>query len=101
MPIMPARSIQLRVFIIFHVRRSVKGRDGSTRPLDGDFYALFLDSYHSLAAHGMPVKRKCVVTIRDFFMRIATWNVNSVRQRIDHLLTWLKDCSPDLVCLQE
>src|SRR6478672_9803102 len=34
-------------------------------------------------------------------MRIATWNVNSIRQRIDHLLTWLKDCSPDIVCLQE
>jgi hypothetical protein len=34
-------------------------------------------------------------------MRIATWNVNSVRQRVEHLLTWLKDCSPDVVCLQE
>ena len=34
-------------------------------------------------------------------MRIATWNVNSVRQRIDHLLAWLKDCAPDIVCLQE
>ena len=34
-------------------------------------------------------------------MRIATWNVNSVRQRIEHLATWLKDCSPDVVCLQE
>src|ERR1700716_2818504 len=31
-------------------------------------------------------------------MRIATWNVNSVRQRLDHLLTWLQDCSPDVVC---
>jgi len=34
-------------------------------------------------------------------MRIATWNVNSIRQRIDHLLTWLQDCAPDIVCLQE
>src|SRR3977135_267974 len=34
-------------------------------------------------------------------MLIATWNVNSVRQRLDHLLTWLKDCAPDVVCLQE
>ena len=34
-------------------------------------------------------------------MRIASWNVNSVRQRIEHLLTWLKDCAPDIVCLQE
>ena len=34
-------------------------------------------------------------------MRIATWNVNSIRQRLDHLLTWLRDCAPDVVCLQE
>lgn len=34
-------------------------------------------------------------------MRIATWNVNSVRQRLDHLLTWLKEAEPDVVCLQE
>ncbi|MGC2084192.1 MAG: exodeoxyribonuclease III [Bradyrhizobium sp.] len=34
-------------------------------------------------------------------MRIATWNVNSVRQRIEHLVTWLKETSPDVVCLQE
>src|SRR6266581_1055288 len=37
----------------------------------------------------------------DLLMRIATWNVNSIRQRLDHLLTWLKDCAPDIVCLQE
>ena len=34
-------------------------------------------------------------------IRVATWNVNSVRQRIDLLLTWLKECQPDIVCLQE
>ena len=34
-------------------------------------------------------------------MRIATWNVNSVRQRIENLMSWLKECSPDIVCLQE
>jgi exodeoxyribonuclease III len=34
-------------------------------------------------------------------LTIATWNVNSVRQRIDHLLAWLKEKSPDVVCLQE
>jgi exodeoxyribonuclease-3 len=34
-------------------------------------------------------------------MRIATWNVNSVRQRLDHLLAWLAERSPDVVCLQE
>lgn len=34
-------------------------------------------------------------------MRIATWNVNSVRQRLDHLVSWLKDTQPDVACLQE
>jgi exodeoxyribonuclease-3 len=34
-------------------------------------------------------------------MRIATWNVNSVKQRIDNLTAWLKERAPDIVCLQE
>jgi exodeoxyribonuclease-3 len=34
-------------------------------------------------------------------MRIATWNVNSIRQRMDNLHAWLAECSPDIVCLQE
>ncbi len=34
-------------------------------------------------------------------MRIATWNVNSVKQRAPRLLPWLDERSPDVVCLQE
>src|SRR6478672_11413886 len=34
-------------------------------------------------------------------MRIATWNVNSVKQRIDNLTAWLSERQPDIVCLQE
>ena len=34
-------------------------------------------------------------------MRIATWNVNSIKQRLDNVLTWLKEREPDVVCLQE
>ena len=34
-------------------------------------------------------------------MRIATWNVNSVRQRLTHLLDYLGAVQPDVVCLQE
>jgi exodeoxyribonuclease-3 len=34
-------------------------------------------------------------------MRIATWNVNSIKQRLEHLLTFLKSAGPDVVCLQE
>lgn len=34
-------------------------------------------------------------------MKIATWNINGVRARIDNLVSWLKDSAPDIVCLQE
>jgi exodeoxyribonuclease-3 len=34
-------------------------------------------------------------------MRIASWNVNSVRIRLPQLLAWLESEGPDVVCLQE
>ncbi|HWX86780.1 MAG TPA: exodeoxyribonuclease III [Solirubrobacteraceae bacterium] len=34
-------------------------------------------------------------------MRIATWNVNSVKRRVPRLLPWLDERRPDVVCLQE
>lgn len=34
-------------------------------------------------------------------MIIASFNVNSIRQRIEHLTRWLKVRQPDIVCLQE
>ncbi len=34
-------------------------------------------------------------------MRLATWNVNSVKQRLPRLLPWLDERQPDVVCLQE
>ncbi|MFW6161436.1 MAG: exodeoxyribonuclease III [Planctomycetota bacterium] len=34
-------------------------------------------------------------------MRIATWNVNSVRARLDRVLAWLAAQQPDVLCLQE
>jgi exodeoxyribonuclease III len=34
-------------------------------------------------------------------MRLATWNVNSVRSRLPRLLPWLDTRAPDVVCLQE
>jgi len=34
-------------------------------------------------------------------VRIATWNVNSVKQRVERLLPWLDRRQPDVVCLQE
>ncbi len=38
---------------------------------------------------------------RSIGMRIATWNVNSIKQRLDHLATFVKSADPDIVCLQE
>jgi exodeoxyribonuclease III len=34
-------------------------------------------------------------------VRIATWNVNSAKQRVPRLLPWLEERRPDVVCLQE
>ena len=34
-------------------------------------------------------------------MRLATWNVNSIKQRVPRLLPWLDQRQPDVVCLQE
>jgi exodeoxyribonuclease-3 len=34
-------------------------------------------------------------------VRLATWNVNSVKQRVPRLLPWLDQRRPDVVCLQE
>lgn len=34
-------------------------------------------------------------------MRIATYNLNGIRSRLDILLRWLKEDKPDVVCLQE
>ena len=34
-------------------------------------------------------------------VRVATWNVNSVKQRSPRLLPWLDERRPDVVCLQE
>jgi len=34
-------------------------------------------------------------------MKIATWNVNSIRSRLERLVRWLERTGPDVVCLQE
>jgi exodeoxyribonuclease-3 len=34
-------------------------------------------------------------------MRIATWNVNSVRSRLDQVIAWLEAERPEVLCLQE
>src|ERR1700722_12892123 len=34
-------------------------------------------------------------------MKVATWNVNSIRQRETHVQRWLSACQPDVLFLQE
>jgi exodeoxyribonuclease III len=34
-------------------------------------------------------------------VRVATWNVNSIKQRLPRFLPWLDERQPDVVCLQE
>ena len=34
-------------------------------------------------------------------MKIATWNVNSLKVRLGHVLDWLADAAPDVLALQE
>lgn len=34
-------------------------------------------------------------------MKLATWNVNSLKVRLPHLLDWLASAQPDVMCLQE
>jgi exodeoxyribonuclease-3 len=34
-------------------------------------------------------------------MRIATWNINGIKARLDTALAWLREARPDVCCLQE
>jgi exodeoxyribonuclease-3 len=34
-------------------------------------------------------------------MRIATWNINGIKARLDTALTWIAEARPDVLCLQE
>lgn len=34
-------------------------------------------------------------------MKIATWNINGIRARLENLIHWLEEADPDIVCLQE
>jgi exodeoxyribonuclease-3 len=34
-------------------------------------------------------------------MKIATWNINGVRARLENAVLWLKEANPDILCFQE
>jgi exodeoxyribonuclease III len=56
---------------------------------------------HDLSAERLraPVRDGDAATVGS--VRVATWNVNSVKQRLPRLLPWLDQRQPDIVCLQE
>lgn len=41
------------------------------------------------------------MTLSDESVKIATYNINGINDRLDALLAWLSETSPDVVCLQE
>lgn len=34
-------------------------------------------------------------------LKIATWNINGIKARLENVLFWLEDAKPDVACLQE
>src|SRR3954466_7642855 len=49
----------------------------------------------------LQTKLDTAVFIQRFPMKIATWNVNSLKVRLPHLLQWLQTNPVDVLCLQE
>lgn len=43
----------------------------------------------------------CFSVVSAFMPRFVTWNVNSIRPRLEHLLRWMKEHNPDVMLLQE
>src|SRR5690242_9496213 len=53
---------------------------------------------------GAKPQRNLLLRLRQFLLhliRVASWNINSVRMRIGHLMEWLRQGKPDVVLLQE
>ena len=42
-----------------------------------------------------------IISIKGKPMKISTWNVNSLKVRLEHVCTWAQDKLPDVICLQE
>ncbi len=68
------------------------------------FFALQRHKLHDAGLGGQGIARGShppPFAAGNFSMRIATWNVNSVRQRTEALLAYLQEVQPDVLCLQE
>ena len=49
----------------------------------------------------MPLRAVGVDRASPFEMKIATYNVNGIRARLERLVEWLAETQPDVACLQE
>jgi exodeoxyribonuclease III len=56
---------------------------------------------HDLPAGREALRREAAGAANVGAVRVATWNVNSVKQRVPRLLPWLDERQPDVLCLQE
>ncbi len=34
-------------------------------------------------------------------MKVVSWNLNSIRARLEHVTNWIEEHKPDIICLQE
>ncbi|TPV97014.1 MAG: exodeoxyribonuclease III [Myxococcales bacterium FL481] len=54
-----------------------------------------------LARQPVPIGARLLEKMMNPGFSLVTWNVNSVRARLDNVLTYLDEHDPDVVCLQE
>ncbi len=82
----------------------------SERPVTGvnirDARTVIISRYNSRASTGLTSLRRLVPAV-DFcyfvtsMLKIATWNVNSLRVRLEQVLDWAHEHDPDILALQE
>ncbi len=61
----------------------------------------FSRSISARGCRGVSTKPRFPAKMGAMGIRLATWNVNSLRQRLDHLARFAAEAAPDVICLQE
>ena len=83
------------------LRSRAAAREARLRPAAGDRDDAVDRERAAVELDDGQVRARHVATVPSRAVRIATWNVNSVKQRLPRLLPWLDEREPDVVCLQE
>lgn len=73
------------------------------RPLGGGVNSLSIEglTHEGLGRFGPSFPKSEILFPRVYMLKIASFNVNSLKARLGNLTDWLKDAAPDIVCLQE